>query len=99
MTLDLDAIEARVNAATDGSREADGAGSIWQELDNDDDRCLYHHMVYGTDNDHFADAEFIAHAREDVPALVARVRELEAAMRSFVFIAQKGEPLTQSVIE
>lgn len=29
-----------------------------------------------------ADAEFIAHAREDIPALIARVEELEAALKS-----------------
>lgn len=37
------------------------------------------------------DAEFIAHARTDIPALLARVRELEAAMQR-VRNAVAGDP-------
>ena len=56
--LDLDAIEARADAATDGP---------WVVK--------------------LLDAEFIAHARTDVPALVAALREARAkveAMRSWI---------------
>lgn len=80
--LDIDAIEARANAATPGPwvetpYSRSGAGT--------DER--YTAITGGREvvtTDQFpcsrkpADATFIAHARTDIPALVARVRELEA---------------------
>lgn len=79
--LDLDAIEARAEAATDGpwmvgaevSKDlgivnAHWFGSVDPEVG----------IILGEAGLH--DAEFIAAARTDVPALVARVRELEATV-------------------
>jgi hypothetical protein len=70
MSLDLDAIEARANAATPGPWWADadkgGEVSLWQVDPSDVD------MAYFPAAD--ADNEFIATARTDVPALVAEVR-------------------------
>jgi hypothetical protein len=80
--LDLDAIEARANAATPGP---------WHKEHTDPNPlhgCVTigdHGWVcagpnapaYDEDSDEgHADAEFVAHARTDVPALVALVREL-----------------------
>lgn len=82
--LDLEAIEARERAATAGP---------WAWRKGDELRTLVDRVdpySYGTqifklaDLGHpeletkEADLEFIAHAREHVPALVKRVRELEA---------------------
>lgn len=83
--LDLDAIEARANAATPGPWNA------W-------DRGVGFHIALGDERDDWgrpedllpeglrtdigrrADAEFIAAARTDVPALVAEVRRLRAEL-------------------
>ena len=71
--LDLDAIEARTNAATDGP---------WSWEVSDDRRWVdvtapdYERVIATTHDDDLA--EFIAHARTDVPALVAALRKAEA---------------------
>ena len=80
----LDEIEARANAATEGPWEWEGeAKTEWEEGANSlvpsrrpDDPVLY---GYGYDASGIevkspADAEFIAHARTDVPALVSVAR-------------------------
>jgi len=87
--LDLDAIEARANDATDGPwhcryvHEADYDVAVFGGLDHvtilagteptDPDDVL----LYGQNGATQEDGLFIAHAREDIPALVQRVRELE----------------------
>jgi hypothetical protein len=86
--LDLDAIEARAEAATEGPWQYDG-----MPLRED---AEYGHIVTGggtpgSMREHQIcwvgetlnlrapeDAEFIAHARADVPALLAEVRRLRA---------------------
>ncbi|WKW86374.1 hypothetical protein SEA_BUDSKI_99 [Gordonia phage Budski] len=78
--LDLDAIEARAQAApygpwTVGDEWAKGLG--YPMFAGDGDLLVYTDPPGG----HYLGvevAEFIAHARTDVPALVSRVRELEA---------------------
>ena len=80
----LDEIEARANAATEGPWEWEGeAKAEWEIGANSlvpsrrpDDPVLY---GYGYDASGIevktpADAEFIAHARQDMPALVAVAR-------------------------
>ena len=80
----LNEIEARANAATEGPWEWEGeAKAEWEIGANSlvpsrrpDDPVLY---GYGYDASGIevktpADAEFIAHARADVPALVAALR-------------------------
>ena len=80
----LDKIEARANAATEGPWEWEGeAKAEWEIGANSlvpsrrpDDPVLY---GYGYDASGIevkspADAEFIAHARTDVPALVAALK-------------------------
>ena len=67
----LDAIEQRAHAATEGPWEASA-------------HRTGHYLVICPDcgvrgGYERADAEFIAHARSDVPALVAEVRRLRAA--------------------
>ena len=77
----LAAIEARANAATEGPWYFVYAGSSdWSVLKktDDDEFCvadLHRHRKVAC-----PDAEFIAHARTDVPALVAEVRRLRKAM-------------------
>ena len=75
-TLDLDAIKARAEAATAGPWEADdsdadGVNVGWYVWSDFDETTVAPHL----DHD---DAEFIAHAREDVPALIAEVERLRA---------------------
>jgi len=73
---ELEAIKARVEAATPGPWDASapdedgesivGAPGEWWDWDH-------------TTCEHYDDAVFIAHARTDVPALVAEVERLRAA--------------------
>ena len=86
--LDLDAIEARAEAATPGpwhtqvttacfdviqggDRHTDNRYIAMMNVDSDPDGDF---RDYSESN---ADAEFIAHAREDVPYLLERVAALE----------------------
>ena len=83
--LDLDAIEARANAATPGPWDGDTCDGISQHwtrekpwldvlvMEGSDSWGGCNHRISVSE----ADAEFIAQAREDVPALVKRVRELD----------------------
>ena len=70
--MNIDEIEARANAATPGP---------WAVLQFDEDMPATQVKAvsgYGASCDWEHDATFIAAARTDVPALIARVRELEA---------------------
>ena len=67
---ELDAIEARANAATEGPWEW-RAGFVTM-LPSDDD--LFERVGGGNAKDE----EFVAHARADVPALIAEARRLRA---------------------
>jgi hypothetical protein len=84
--LDLDAIEARVNAAADGPWVAERGARPTQWPKDYVARPLRNRFRVGDE----ADAEFIAHARTDVPALVAEVRRLREFM---------ADPLTQEFVE
>lgn len=70
MTIDIDAIEARANAATPGPWHCDSDGNITQTAHVTRDVWFIPMNV--------EDSQFAAAARTDVPALIARVRELEA---------------------
>ena len=90
--MNLDEIQARANAATPGPWTYDeGCGYVevppcgviefkpgWERSVHFLARVHNNH-VEGEDGLGF-DGAFIAHARTDVPALVARVRELEAQL-------------------
>lgn len=80
--MDLETIEQRTNAATQGP---------WKRsAEQDDTPVVYRNhpavagaaeVIFTADWGTEADAEFTAHARQDVPDLVARVRELEKSVR------------------
>ena len=94
--VELAAIEARVNAAT--------AGKWVAETDTDSDDWgmsvtfvtgilagAQHKTIIeicGMDND--ADARFITHAREDVPALVAEVKTLQGCITDLHALAESN---------
>ena len=68
----LNEIEARANAATEGPWEADWRFTGWDISGNDyDDDGLPALIASDADGE---DADFIAHARTDMPALVAVAR-------------------------
>jgi hypothetical protein len=77
---ELTGIEARANAATPGPWEA--------QHSYDDCWWLGGPEANGPDMLPQGDAEFIAHARADVPALVAEVRRLREAL----VVVAKYEP-------
>ena len=78
--VDTTAMRARVDAATEGPWIA--------EYSREQGNCVIPHDARSTREavatthlyDQAADAEFIAHARTDVPALVATLREAEAKL-------------------
>lgn len=72
--LNLDAIKARTTAATPGPWMWDGA--IWQAwADGESVLCAVARAGLRVGQE---DAEFMAHARADIPALVAEVESLRA---------------------
>jgi hypothetical protein len=73
--LDLDAIEARSAAATDGPWWTDGVGASRVYASGLDD------WITVAGDLETPDAEFIAHARTDMPALVAEVWRLRGAIQ------------------
>lgn len=72
--LDLAAIQARADAATPGPWRIDGHEIVGRSTSR---RTLQDPWVADVDPVS-ADADFIAHAREDVTAMLARVEALEA---------------------
>lgn len=80
MTIDLDAILYRANAASPGTWSDHKRPSIFDGYSVIDryGGVLLNTNSYGKMGD---DATFIAAARTDVPALVARVRDLESELR------------------
>lgn len=81
--INLNAIEARANAATPGpwyqgrdDRRYEDSGHAFTHED------MNHSDSYDVfpDAANPEDAEFVAHARTDVPALVATLRRLDAAL-------------------
>jgi hypothetical protein len=79
---DIEAIEAREQAATPGPWESS------------DPRGRAHGYVFGLWSGYdgevtIGDAVFIAHARTDVPALIAYARELEGVLRDLTEAAER----------
>ena len=115
--LDLDAIEARANAASDGpwivvhepAWEADDVQhpdviKVGAPLYVGDDEpftvCLVSTDYEDDPVDVLGDAEFIAHARTDVPALVAALREARAEVeRISVSLGGMVEWLAEIVVD
>lgn len=93
--LDLDAIEARARAATDGPWEryeeygptffANISGSHLQGVGD---------FNFGVGEQAEADEAFVRHAPEDVAALVAEVRRLRAQVPQPVTVPTKDTPLS-----
>ena len=75
---ELDAIQARADAATPGTWNAGGDNMARSINGNDPVKPVAWLTVW---NDR-PNADFIAHAREDVPALVAEVRRLREAAKT-----------------
>lgn len=90
LSPDLAAIQTRLEAATDGpwiavtdTGRKDGVALVGAEADRGTGRAVA--VLAGTNGRRHADAEFIAHARQDVPALLAalaRVRDLTDPTRN-----------------
>jgi hypothetical protein len=102
MTVDLDAIEARAEAAAPGDH-------WFADLEPEDQRCCAAFTSYevwaAQDPDEESnngvvtefgckkvDAEFIAHARTDVPALVAELRAAREVVKAAQQRRAKGAP-------
>lgn len=77
--LDIDLIEARANAATPGPWSEAWDGEI--HAANEDWELV---MLVPEGDDRPADCAFVANAREDVPALIAEVRQLRTVAEASV---------------
>ncbi len=77
---ELAAIEARANAAQRGPwrPDIDGPGMVYAGALNLDDPMSF--LIALCWQDTGGNADFIAHARTDIPALIAEVRRLRAAL-------------------
>jgi len=105
MTSRLDAIKARAEAATDGpwvqgrfidSHHTSRKSDEWKSNADEQERLsvrvgdpMGEHVARITDGDH-SDAVFIAHARQDIPALLAAV---EAVLELHKPITDDGNSL------
>lgn len=80
----LEAIQARADAATEGPWEVDRNYPFSSELVGIYATNRKDYVIKADDQDEYptqgTDAVFIAHAREDVPALVAALRAVEAVL-------------------
>lgn len=86
----LDEIQARADAATEGPWGVDGAAHP-----GPDDSLVVYPLEHGGAVAYvqplYADAEFIAHARTDVPWLIEQVRKLDAALRAVLDVCDEME--------
>lgn len=73
---ELAAIEARYKALPEDVWTADNLFAYWQVHAVNYNMLFVPKTIYG-DNNCQAEAEFVVHARIDIPALVSRVRDLE----------------------
>lgn len=89
--LDLDAVEARATSATEGPWKAADC-DVWTEAEHIFGGTI--HSAYDlyprSGYDRAADAVFIAHARTDVPALVAAVRERDEMLAKISAVVAAG---------
>jgi len=92
MSADLAAIEARANAATEGPWYVDDAEQTVRAQEYAGE------IIYDRSAEHSSEwegfkptAEFIAHARTDVPALLAKVREQAAQLDKVRALADRAE--------
>ncbi len=100
--LDLDAIEARANAATPGPWEVEEYVGVLEStsvLDrvSEPTHDWERRIIASSLPDEPADAAFIAHARTDVPALIAEVRRLrvmEARLKEVILRSPYCENIT-----
>jgi hypothetical protein len=97
--MDLDAIKARAEAATEGPWRADdehglmpGAAPAWCVSRSGADGTYLSDVAYTTGTHEQGDAEFIAHARTDIPELVAEVERLR-------FVLTRTDEADGSVID
>lgn len=84
--LDLDAIRARLDAATEGPWRVDEIARVWADRDPAGWDAFHiaacHDAVGRAGHDDEANAEFIAHARTDVERLLAKVGRLTWLLRA-----------------
>lgn len=80
MNLNLEEIRAREQAATPRPWEVTGCCNhlVAQNNGDDTDKTTILAEIWGYEGRHKHDAEFIAHAREDIPALLDEIARLTA---------------------
>lgn len=98
-TLDLDAIQARADAATEGPWKVTDLsnhghrGTLWVDIDRPADGSMTVAELTEADGVEViwktTDAEFIAHARTDIPALIAEVKALRGKVAEVEELAQQ----------
>lgn len=84
--LNLDAIQARADAATEGpwARSGHDIGHVVYDSEGPCELAGPVMLGHVIGEAGYEDAEFIAAARQDVPALIARIRELEAEVHELM---------------
>ena len=95
----LDQIEARADAATEGPWEKRTVNGWGMVVSYSTDAMIQLVAEFRHKERDLNDAEFIAHARTDVPELVEAVRRRDAALRAvldleaeYALAAESGDP-------
>lgn len=104
---DLDAIQKRCDAATEGPWQRDEFGNSYAVFtdrgDEDDDEarlCYFYADFSGIPKeDAGANADLCAHARADLPAIICYARTLEARVRELEADRERLERLEDAWIE
>ena len=98
---ELNAIEDRVNDASPGPWHTKGAGGLYMDGTSPSAEVVIPDPPYRLHNPYWThgDAEFVAHARSDVPALVAEVRRLGTMLTQVQELADSCNVLSEHSAE
>jgi hypothetical protein len=100
MAIDLNAIRKRAEAATEGPWTTfDDVQYIARRTVYEYDEWTESNVDVIADCSHMHDATFIAHARQDVPALVAEVERLRAGIDRFLYDMSNEDYTDPHVVE
>lgn len=84
---ELDQIEGRAMAATSGPWQVlteQGVDAAWVNAANSLDDLPIMLLDYRSENENRANAEFVAHARQDVPRLIAALRQTQERIHDLI---------------
>lgn len=103
MTIDLNAIRKRAEAATEGPWSAEYSAVVSDHANSEglagpiNDVCVLSDGEYIDNYNQRADANFIANARQDVPALIAEVERLRTQQARLIAELEKADKFSDEL--